>query len=72
MRVKLVFKDWLNDKGESIYNTDEGIDLSIGEFHSGTTFDGAIYLLRLEEEELTKAIQNGYHPVFEVVIRERV
>lgn len=37
MKAKLVFNDWQRN-GQSIYNTEEGIDLSMGDLHSGTIF----------------------------------
>lgn len=63
MKVKLVFLDW-QQKGRSIYNTERGVDLSTGDFHSGTTFDGEIELDEEQEVELFKAIQDGYQPCF--------
>jgi hypothetical protein len=63
MKVKLVFLHW-QQKGRSIYNTERGNDLSMGDFHSGTTFEGEIELDEEQEVELFKAIQAGFQPCF--------
>ena len=62
MKIKLVFQDWQKD-GHSIYSTPEGIDLSLGDFHSGTTFDADIDVYG-GDKELEQSIKNGYTPVF--------
>jgi hypothetical protein len=66
-KVDLVFADWQRD-GYSVYNTERGIELSNGDFHSGTTFECAIHMGREEFEELCKAISEGYEPLFRVYI----
>jgi len=74
MKAKLVFLDWkkynefalLGNKLESIYNSEEGLKLSSGDFHSGTTFDCEIKLDEENKKDLTKAIKNGYIPCFYV------
>jgi len=66
MKIKLVFYDW-NLNGKSVYNTEEGIELSSGDFHSGTTFRGEINLDSDQEEEIRKAILLGYQPCFLVL-----
>ena len=63
MKIKLVFLDW-RKKGQSIYSTPEGIELSKGDFHSGSTFHGEIILEREEGEEFRKAILKGFQPCF--------
>lgn len=60
VKVKLVFHDW------NVYNTEKGVELSSGDFHSGTTFDGDIYLDDNQEEELKRAFSDGYTPSFVV------
>ena len=45
MKIKLVFLDWEKD-GKSIYNTPEGVELSFGQFHSGTMFDAEIIWIK--------------------------
>ena len=63
MKIKLVFQDWRKE-GKSVYATPEGINLAMGAFHGGSTFDGEINLGNWEEKELRKAIEEGYQPVF--------
>jgi len=66
MKIKLVFEDWKKN-GKSIYNTEDGIELSIGDFHSGTTFNGEINLSPDNEEELKQAIKNKNFPYFMLI-----
>jgi len=63
-KVKLVFKDWVDKDGNSVYDKVPG--LSLGCFHSGTTFDAKIDLDKDEIKELQKAIKEGFKPVFEI------
>ena len=63
MKIKLVFNDWRKE-GKSIYCTQEGIDLSMHDFHSGSTFDGEIILDEQQERELKEALNKGYQPIF--------
>ena len=67
MKIKLVFCDW-RKCGKSIYNTEEGVFLSLGQFHSGTTFDGKIFLSSEDEKELRGSIKEGYEPIFTIDI----
>ena len=68
MKVKLVFDDWRRPAGGSIYATPDGVVLSMGDFHSGTTFDAEISLDRENTIELTEAVAHGYVPVFTVAL----
>ena len=63
MKIKLIFMDW-RKKGNSIYSTEEGWGLSMGEFHGGTTFEGTIKLDKEQTIELNRAIEVGYQPCF--------
>jgi hypothetical protein len=63
MKVKLVFNDW-KFGGKSVYNTEEGVELAMGDFHSGTTLTGEIDLDREQEQEMRTAILAGYQPCF--------
>lgn len=65
MKIQLVFQDWLNKNHESIYNTEKGIELSSGDFHSGAVFEATINCD--DELELQNALNKGYRPVFYVV-----
>ncbi len=65
MRVKLIFDDWRDrNTGKSIYQTEKGIYLSAGVFHSGTTFNANMVLDNYHARELTEALRCGYVPVF--------
>lgn len=64
MKIKLVFQDWQDKNGNSVYHT----CLSDGQFHSGTTFDGDIDLDVEDELELRNAIRKENNPVFYVVL----
>ena len=66
MKVKFVFDDWTKE-GESIHQTEEGIKLSLGNFHSGTVFNAEIDLDNGDSIELKKALKSGCTPVFYVV-----
>ena len=59
---RLVFSDW-QKLGKSVYETGKGVMLSLGDFHSGTTFDDEIDITG-SEEELKKAMEDGFEPVF--------
>ena len=63
MKAKLIFKDW-EKNGRSVYLSVP--ELSLGSFHSGTTFDIDINLTEENAEELRQAIKDGYVPVFEL------
>lgn len=65
MKVKLVFEDWRNAKNESVYSTKTGVELSMGDFHSGATFNATIEVddPKWLEEQLSK----GFKPVFYIV-----
>ena len=45
-----------------------GINVSMGDFHAGCTFDGNIELTVSQRLELLAAIAAGYRPVFSVDI----
>lgn len=66
MKIRLVFDDWRDKKHQSVYSTQDGIDLSMGDFHAGTTFEAEISLNAEQEAELRDALREGYVPVFYV------
>lgn len=69
--IELVFDDWRKKGfGHSVYDTEKGIELSSGSFHSGTTFTGTISLDDEEYEQFAQALGDGYRPVF-MISRER-
>ena len=63
MKIRMAFYDWTR-RGKSIYDTPEGVDLSMGHFHSGTVFAGTIDLDPDDEAELRAALSHGAQPVF--------
>ena len=67
MGVRLVFADWLGRDHRSVYSTEAGVGLSTGQFHSGTTFDGAVRLDPDDRAELEAAMASGYVPVFHLI-----
>ena len=65
MEIKLVFNDWRGwnkDGYGSIYNTEKGVELSLGDLHSGSTFDATIEVDEETAAQLTEAIKEGYIP----------
>ena len=65
MKIKLVFEDWRDRNHKSVYSTEKGVDLSTGDFHSGTTFNATIEVD--DPEELKESLRQGYIPVFYVI-----
>ena len=63
MNIVLVFDDW-RFKSKSIYSTEKGVQLSLGDFHSGSSFLADITLSHETAVELTEALMKGYRPVF--------
>ena len=67
MKVSLVFYDWIEEEtGESVYCTERGVELSLGDFHSGTMFTAEIELEDYQGE-FEAAAENGIVPVFYAV-----
>ena len=65
VEVRLAFHDWYRE-GESIYNTNDGLELSLGDYHSGTIFHGSLMLDEENLEELREALKRDALPVFAV------
>lgn len=65
VNIHLVLDDWrkLGEK-ESIYLTEQGVELTMGVFHHGSAFNAIIELESDDAQEFTQALQNGYVPVF--------
>jgi hypothetical protein len=61
--IFLIFDDW-REMGKSIYQTEKGVELSMGDFHSGTMFAGKIALGDEAAKEWTEALRAGFQPVF--------
>lgn len=59
----LVFDHWeLN--GQDMTNTEEGIEVSLTDFHGGSMFDAIIVLDEEQTEDIKNAIKNKFTPVF--------
>ena len=68
VEIELVFEDWMRD-GKSIYATEEGIGLSLGDLHSGTVFHGMIRLDADDEDTLIEAARTGAYATFRLLVR---
>jgi len=68
MKVRLVFHDWIDKNQNPVYDTEEGIELTMGSFHHGTVFEGDLELDEDRAQDLKKAMEKGYIPVFYVPI----
>ncbi len=62
MDLRFCFLDLQDRTGQSIYNTEEGLRLRLGDFHSGSTFRGTIEVD--DKDELRDALAGGFQPVF--------
>ncbi len=60
MKIKLIFDDWQDPEGRNACYS----ELSRGDFHSGTTFNGEIFLDSEQASELKEALARGFNPVF--------
>lgn len=67
MRVALIFEDWQDPNGVSIYSTEEGVELSMGDLHSGSTFYAELEVDEDTAEELHRANASGCKAIFRVV-----
>jgi hypothetical protein len=67
MKAKLVFHDWINDSGESVYDTIEGVIAGGGDLHHGSIFHGTIEFDEDTIEDLRRALAEGIRPVFYLV-----
>jgi len=69
VNCKLVLVDWQNEKGESIYSTELGAELSVGMLHAGTTFDVEISFHEPDAEAEIVAAMRDHNacPVFKLL-----
>jgi hypothetical protein len=67
MKAKLVFTDWRDRHGDSVYGSAVGVSLSLGDFHSGTTLTAIVELDGPDAEELRTAKRKGYRAIFELI-----
>lgn len=70
---KLVLDDWRQlGLPTSIYSTELGCELSMGDLHGGTTFDAKVVLEGYIEEEITAAMRaHKAYPVFRLIVEDR-
>ncbi len=61
--IHLTFDD-LRREGKSVYNTEEGVHMTMGSLHSGSTFPGSITLDEDDMEFLDRMFKAGLQPVF--------
>ena len=62
MKIKMVFDRW--QKNGQRVSALKNYDLTGGDFHGGSTFDGTIMLDAQNEAELQDAIRMGFQPTF--------
>lgn len=69
MKCRLVMEDWRQvGNAESIYSTPLGVDLSMGDMHSGTTFEAVIKLPPHITGEIEAAWrEHGAYPVLRLM-----
>lgn len=65
LNIKFSFKDWTRGNN-SVYGDE--YELSLGNFHSGTVFNGSIVLSKSDRDEFIKALKGGAVPVFDVLL----
>jgi hypothetical protein len=67
MKVQLVFYDWMDIKNNlSMYHTQIGLELTMGDFHGGTVFEAEIDFEDYQGE-IAKAKEVGIVPVFYLI-----
>ena len=67
MKVDLVFSHW-ERRGMALDRTEEAIELSMGNFHGGSTFSGSIDLEEDDRLDLIDAAKIEADAVFSVVL----
>ncbi len=68
--VQLVFNDWQDQNFNSVYQNEDGIELSKHNFHSGSTWHCDAEMTEAEIQEIQKAQEKGFRPVFELIPKE--
>lgn len=61
--IHMTFDD-LRRKGRSIYQTEEGVQMTMGNLHSGSTFHGTILLDEEDMDCLNAMFEANLQPVF--------
>jgi hypothetical protein len=69
MKCRLVMEDWRQvGTPHSIYNTEIGVALSLGDMHSGTTFEAVVELPPGVQAEIEAAWRDhGAYPVLRLM-----
>lgn len=69
MKCRLVMDDWRETGvSESIYNTELGVNLSMGDLHSGTAFEAEVELPPWATKEIEAAWkEHGAYPVLRLI-----
>lgn len=62
--VRITLDDWRGPSGRSVYSTAEGVWLSLGGLHSGSTFSAILELDTEDAADLREALGRGFRPVF--------
>lgn len=71
MKISLIFYDWIEkETGESVYCTERGVELSLGDLHSGTMFSAEIELENYQGE-FEKGVKSGLVPLFILERKEK-
>lgn len=65
----LIFHRW-EDAGRNISRTEQGVELSMGDLHSGTCFEIEVDLGEENKEMLLQALELGYVGVFRLHLLE--
>ncbi len=76
LKIRLVFDRWAKwspgGPERDLSQTQEGVELSAGDFHSGTTFPAEVELDSENALELQKDLNMGYRPYFVMVPDENI
>ena len=69
MKCRLVMEDWCKiGQLRSIYNTPLGVELSMGDMHSGKTFEAVVELSPYVAADIEEAwLKHGAYPVMRVM-----
>ena len=66
-RIHLIFDDWKDiPNNKSVYSTELGVNLSMGQLHSGTIFEGLIQLEEDQVADIEEGMKHNIKPVFYV------
>lgn len=66
VKIKLVFDDWQDKQCKSVYSSK--YELSLGNFHSGSTWDGEIEIDEYDLIDIRKSISEGHRAMFEMLL----